>query len=346
MARETSYADALSEGLVESMDRDAGIFVTGIAVDYSSGIFGTTTAALHKFGKERVFESPAMENALTGIAIGAAALGKRPVIVHPRNDFMFLALDQLINLAAKWRYMFDGNADGVPFLTRAIVGRGWGQGATHSQSLHAILAHFPGLYVGMPSTPADAKEMTVAALQADAPTVLIENRALYNEVGPVEIEIPKAAVGGARRLRDGDDVTIVATSLMVREALIAADALAGEGISARVVDPRWARPLDKDGLVAEISATGRLVVADYTWESCSLGSEIAAIAAEYCFEDLKAPVKRLGFADCPAPVTVPLEDAFYPNASTIVRACLSVMGVEGSGDFGDINIADTFKGPY
>jgi pyruvate/2-oxoglutarate/acetoin dehydrogenase E1 component len=283
---------------------------------------------------------------LTGIAIGAAALGKRAVIVHPRNDFMFLALDQLINLAAKWRYMFDGNANGVPFVTRAIVGRGWGQGATHSQSLHAILAHFPGLYVGMPSIPADAKEMTIAALQADTPTVLIENRALYNEVGPVEDEILKASVGGMRRLRDGDDVTIVATSLMVREAMIAAETLAGEGVSARVVDPRWARPLDTEGLIAEISATGRLVVADYTWEACSLGSEVAAIAGEYCFQDLKAPIKRLGFADCPAPVSAPLEDAFYPKASTIVRACFSTMGVEHSGDFGEINVADPFKGPY
>jgi pyruvate/2-oxoglutarate/acetoin dehydrogenase E1 component len=346
MTRDITYAQALSEGLVDSMESDSGIFVTGIAVDYESGIFGTTSEALRRFGKTRVFDAPAMENGLTGIAIGAAAMGKRAVIVHPRNDFMFLAMDELINLASKWRYMYAGNAGGVPFLTRAIVGRGWGQGATHSQSLHAVMSHFPGLYVGMPSTPYDAKEMTMAALRADAPTILFENRALYNDKGAVPEKIDSPRIGGARILREGKDVTIVATSVMVREALTAADALAKEGISAMVVDPRWVRPLDKETLAHAISATGHLVCVDTTWELCGLASEIAALAVEYCFNDLKAPVRRLTFADCPAPVSAPLEDAFYPKASTITRACLMTLGVKSSTDFGQIDSIDDFKGPY
>ena len=142
--RTLSYAEAISEGTVQAMDRDPSVFIAGIAVDYPSGIFGTTTEPFKRFGKARVFDTPAMENALTGIAIGAAAVGKRPVIVHPRNDFMFLAFDQLINLAAKWKYMYGGRAGTVPIVVRAVVGRGWGQGATHSQSLQAPLAHFPG----------------------------------------------------------------------------------------------------------------------------------------------------------------------------------------------------------
>src|ERR1700704_282247 len=169
--RQLTYAQALSEGLCQAMERDPAIFVTGIAVDYPSGIFGTTTQAAKRFGPDRVFDAPAMENALTGIAIGAAAMGKRPVIVHPRNDFMFLSFDNLINLAAKWRYMFMGRAGTVPIVVRAVIGKGWGQGATHSQSLQAPLAHFPGLSVLMPTSPHDAKGLMMAALQHDGPVV-------------------------------------------------------------------------------------------------------------------------------------------------------------------------------
>src|SRR5579872_2128240 len=155
--RVIKYWQALSEGLVQAMEQDSNIFVTGISVDYAAGVFGATVEACKRFGPKRVFEAPAMENALTGIAIGAAAMGKRPMIVHPRNDFMFLSFDNLINLAAKWRYMFNGRAGNVPIVVRAVIGKGWGQGATHSQSLQGPIAHFPGLTVVMPAFPSDAK---------------------------------------------------------------------------------------------------------------------------------------------------------------------------------------------
>src|SRR5215510_10417185 len=186
--RQLTYAQALSEGLCQAMERDPAIFVTGIAVDYPSGIFGTTTQAAKRFGPDRVFDAPAMENALTGIAIGAAAMGKRPVIVHPRNDFMFLSFDNLINLASKWRYMFMGRAGNVPIVVRAVIGKGWGQGATHSQSLQAPLAHFPGLTVVMPAFPRDAKGLIIAALRHHGPVVILEHRALYASEG----EVPEA----------------------------------------------------------------------------------------------------------------------------------------------------------
>src|SRR5579864_6328574 len=172
--RKLKYWQAISEATVQCMEADPSIFVAGAGVDDFKGIFGTTRAAFERFGSSRVFDLPNCENAFAGISIGAAAVGKRPLVVHPRNDFMFLAMDQLINLAAKWRYMF-GNRGGVPVVFRGIVGRGWGQGATHSQSLQALFAHFPGLYVGLPASPADAKGLLVSALRGTGPVVLLEN---------------------------------------------------------------------------------------------------------------------------------------------------------------------------
>lgn len=345
-ARVLKYREALSEGLVQAMERDDSIFVTGIAVDYSSGIFGSTTEALRRFGPRRVFDAPAMENALTGIAVGAAAMGKRPMIVHPRNDFMFLAMDQLINLAAKWKYMYGGRAGSVPVVTRAIIGRGWGQGATHSQSLQSILAHFPGLAVVMPASPADAKGLTTAALAASHPTVILEYRSLYETEGEVPEGYYCEKIGVARIVRAGRDLTIVATSQMVREAMIAADALSKEGIDVEIVDPRSIRPLDEATILASVRKTGRLMVADTSWELCGFASEVAALASEKAFYDLKCPVRRITIANSPAPVSLPLEQAFYPKASDLAAlAHVMIRGTEGD-RFYDIDTSDFFKGPY
>jgi pyruvate/2-oxoglutarate/acetoin dehydrogenase E1 component len=343
--RALKYSQALSEGLVQAMERDDSIFVTGIAVDYSSGIFGSTTEALRRFGPKRVFDAPAMENALTGIAIGAAAMGKHPVIVHPRNDFMFLSFDQLINLAAKWRYMFGGQAGSLPLVVRAVIGKGWGQGATHSQSTHASLAHFPGLKVVMPAFPRDAKGLTLAALQDNAPVIILEHRALYDTVGEVPEEAVATPLGKAAVVREGRDLTVVATSYLAVEALRAAEELFREGISLEVIDPRSIRPLDEATILASVRKTGRLLVADVSWELCGFASEVAALAAEKAFEALKGPVRRIALADCPAPVSAPLESAFYPKASTIARAALAMLGRAGTVGDG-IDREDTFKGPY
>lgn len=343
--RELSYAEALSEGLCQSMERDPSIFVTGIAVDYPSGIFGSTTEAARRFGPKRVFDAPAMENALTGIVIGAASMGKRPVIVHARNDFMILGLDNLINLAAKWRYMFNGRAGNLPLTVRAVIGKGWGQGATHSQSLQSVLAHFPGLVVVMPSFPADAKALTIAALKHHSPVVILEHRTLFSTKGPVPEEFEAAPLGKAKRIRSGSHISIVATSLMAYEALHAAEEMARHGVEADVIDVRSIRPLDEETILDSVKKTGHLIIADTSWELCGVSSEIAALAAEKAWHHLKAPVRRIAVANCPAPVSAKLEEAFYPKASTIARASLAMLGADPE-RVGDLTREDLFKGPY
>lgn len=342
--RKIKYTDALSEGLLQAMERDTNIFVTGISVDYSAAAFGTTTAALKKF-PTRVFDAPSMENALTGVAIGAAAMGKRPIIYHPRNDFMFLAADQMINLAAKWKYMYAGNAGNMPLVVRTVVGKGWGQGATHSQSLHSVFAHFPGLIVLMPATPMDAKGLLIAATQNNSPAIIIENRALYNIEDYVAEEYFTIPIGKANILRPGKDLTIVATSLMVQESLVAAQVLAREGVDIELIDIRCIRPLDEVTVLKSLEKTGKLLVVDTSWTLCGFAGEIAAIAAEKGYHFLKAPVRRLSLADCPAPVSLPLEKAFYPKPSNIVKAVLSMLG-KNTIDIASVDIEDNFKGPY
>jgi pyruvate dehydrogenase E1 component beta subunit len=343
--RKIKYNEAISEGLCQAMERDPNVFLAGIAVDYPSGIFGTTTEALKRFGPSRVFDTPAMENAFTGICLGAAAVGKRPIMVHARNDFMFLAFDQLINLAAKWKYMYGGNAGAMPVVVRAVIGKGWGQGATHSQSLQAPLAHFPGLTVVMPATAQDAKGLLLSACRHDGPVIILEHRSLYNVEGEVDQAPVETPLGKAAVVREGTDVTIVATSLMVHEAMEAAVELEKHGVSAEIVDLRTIRPLDEATILASVRKTGLVIAADTSWEMCGVASEIAALCAEKAFSSLKGPVRRLALPNCPAPVSLALEQAFYPKASTIARMALGLVGADPEA-VRMIDREDTFKGPY
>lgn len=319
--RRLKYHQAISEGTVQAMERDANVFCAGIAVDYPSGIFGTTAEALKRFGKARVFDTPAMENAFTGICIGAAAMGKRPIMVHPRNDFMFLAFDQLINLAAKWRYMYGGNAGSVPVVVRAVIGKGWGQGATHSQSLQAPLAHFPGMTVLMPATPRDAKGLLLSACRHDGPVVILEHRALYDVEGEVPEEPVETPIGSAAVLREGRDVTIVATSVMTQEALSAAEELDRHGVTAEVVDLRTIRPLDDEAILQVARKTGKVLIVHEDTKAGGIGGEVSAIIAEEAFEYLDAPVMRVAGPEVPAmPFSPPLEAMFMPDADRIADA--------------------------
>jgi pyruvate/2-oxoglutarate/acetoin dehydrogenase E1 component len=345
-ARTLTYGEAISEAIVQSMEADDSIFVTGIGIADPKGIFDTVTEASKRFGSKRVIESPNSENAVTGIAIGAAAMGKRPIIVHARNDFLFLAFDQMINLAAKWAYMYGGRAGRVPIVVRAIIGRGWGQGATHSQSLQSVLAHFPGLQVVMPVTPGDAKGLMVSALRGTAPVVILEHRRLYDLRGPVPDGLEPVPIGLAAVAREGSDVTIVATSYMVQEALRAAEGLAGVGVSAEVVDLRSIRPLDRATILNSVRKTGRLVVADTSWTTYGVAAEVAAVAAEDAFDALRAPVRRIGQADVPAPVSSVLESEFYPSPETIASACLDLVGRSGAEVTIPEDVAPAFMGPY
>jgi pyruvate dehydrogenase E1 component beta subunit len=342
--RTLKFKDAIAEATVQAMEADPAIFITGHAVAYPSGIFGSTTLAAQRF-PDRVFDCPSMETAFAGIAAGAAAMGKRPVYVYPRADFMFLSFDALINLAGKWRYMFAGHAGAVPIVLRAVVGKGWGQGATHSQSPHAMLAHVPGLTVALPSTPADAKGLLLSAFRANHPVILFEHRSLFEVEGEVPEAMEPVPFGQARVVREGSDLTLVATSFMAHEAAHAADLLRERGIRIEVLDPRTVRPLDEAAILASVAKTGRLIVADTSWELCGFCSEVAALVAEKGFRHLKAPVRRIALADCPAPVSRTLEEAFYPKASTLAAAALQLLGAEAGGLEG-LDRVDYFKGPY
>lgn len=344
--RTLTYAGAVSEAIVQCMELDEKIFVAGEGVDDVSGAFGTTREAFTRFGPSRVMDMPNAENGTAGFAVGAAVAGLRPLVVHIRADFMFLALDSLVNLAAKWRYTYGGDKGGAPVVTRGIVGRGWGQGATHSQSPHATFAHYAGLHVAAPASPADAKGLLVQALTGDTPVVLIENRSLYPLTGEVPCEAVPVPFGLGRLARPGQDVTVVAASLMVHEAQRAAVQLALRGISVEVVDVRSLRPLDEGLICQSVAKTGRLVVADNSWSRYGFAAEVAAVVAENVPQALLAPVRRVTLPDSPAPVSQPLEEAFHPGADDIANACLQVCG-EMRGDLpGLADAAVGFHGPF
>ena len=342
--RRLKYHQAISEATVQCMERDPNVFVAGIGVKDPGGMFGTTEEAEARF-PDRVHDIPNCENAFAGITIGAAAVGKRPLVVHPRNDFMFLATDMLINLAAKWKYMYQ-NGTSVPVVTRGVVGRGWGPGATHSQSTHALFGHFPGLYVATPAFASDAKGLLVSALTGDVPVVILENRAVYEHEEHVPEELYTIPFGKARIVREGSDVTLVGASLMAYEAKRAADILSEQGISAEVIDPRSIRPLDEETILRSVRKTGHLVVADTSWATYGFAAEVAAIAAEKAFADLRAPVRRVTLPDGPAPVSKPLEDVFHPTPMSIARAALEVLRSDLQVGRHVADVQAAFAGPY
>lgn len=343
--RALKYAAAISEATTQSMEADPRIILAGQSIDDHKGIYGTTVDAVRKFGPARIIDIPNCENAFAGMAVGAASKGLRPLVVYTRADFMFLAMDAIFNLAAKWRYMY-GDQGGVPMVLRGVVGHGWGQGATHSQSPHSLFGHFPGLYVATPACPADAKGLLVSALRSDTPVVLLENRALYELEGDVPEEPVAVPFGVGRKAREGGDVTVVAASRMVYEAERAADALAERGIAAEVIDVRSIRPLDEGIICESVAKTGHLVVADTSWARYGFSAEVSAVVAEHVPGALRAPVRRVTPPDCPSPVSWPLENAFNPGAADIAEACLDVLGEDRRISVGPAELGRDFIGPY
>jgi pyruvate dehydrogenase E1 component beta subunit len=339
-----TYGAAIGAAMAHAMETDPRVFVMGIGVDDHRAVFGTTKGLVQKYGRERVFDTPISEGAMTGIAVGAALGGLKPVHIHIRTDFLYLATDQLLNMAAKWRAMFGGSMS-VPMVVRAVVGRSWGQGAQHSQSLQSLFMHVPGLKVVMPTTPADASGLLLAAVADPNPVLIIEHRLLYDIVGDVPDPPVAAPLGRAFVRRQGKDLTIVANSHMVVESLRAAEFLAGQGIEVEVVDPVSLVPLDRETITASVRKTGRLLVVDASWTTCGVSAEIAALAAERAFDALKGPVRRMGMAPVACPVSKPLEDAFYPSARTIAREVLSMVGRAGSGAEVPA-LVNSFKGPF
>ena len=317
--RTLDYGAALNEAFTELMDADPRMIIIGQGL-YSPWYVGSSMVELEKrFGTERVIDCPVSENGTTGIAIGAALAGAPTVMVHPRMDFMLLATDQIFNQAAKWHYMFNGNAN-VPLVIRGIINRGGEQAAQHSQAMQAMYMNIPGLKVVMPSTAYDAKGLLVASVHDGNPVVFIDDRWLYKEVGDVPLGLYEVPLGVGAIRRNGRDVTIVATSYMTVEALAAAGSLAADGIEAEVVDPRTLKPLDENLILASVRRTGRLVIADAAWRMCGAAAEIAAVVAEQAFESLRAPIRRVTLPEAPAPSSRSLEASYYPKAADIVAA--------------------------
>jgi len=327
--RELTYAQALYEAVSQEMEIDPSVFVFGLGVDDVKGMYGTTKGLEKRFGPLRNFDTPLSEDAMTGVAIGAALGGMRPIHVHQRMDFLLLCMNQLINVAAKTSYTFGGSFS-VPLVVRAIIGRSWGQGAQHSQAFHSYFMHSPGIKVAAPVTPHDAKGCMIAAIRDKNPVIFVEHRMLYGHSGFVPEEPYEVPFGKARVLSRGDSLTIVAISHMVVEAVRAAHHLQEQGVAVDLIDPVTLTPIDIDTILLSVRKTRRLLVVDNGWVCAGAAAEIAAQVAERINDGSYVDIKRMGFAPTPCPTTKPLETLFYPNARTIAaKAYEMVTGIAG-----------------
>lgn len=318
--RELSYVEAIREALIQEMRRDPAVFLLGEDIGVYGGAFGVTQGLLGEFGPERVRDTPISEAAIAGAATGAALMGMRPVMEIMFMDFITIAMNQLVNQAAKIRFMFGGKAS-IPLVCRTPAGSGTGAAAQHCQSLEAWFVHVPGLKVVAPSTPYDAKGLLIAAIRDNNPVIFMEHKLLYRERGWVPEEPYSISLGVGEVKRSGRDLTIIAYSIMAWRALEAADRLATEGIEAEVVDPRSLKPLDKDTIIRSVAKTGRALIVHEAPAACGFGAELAATIVESeAFDFLDAPVRRLTGRDIPIPYNRALERAAVPQVEDIVDA--------------------------
>lgn len=322
-----NYGTAILSGFEYLLDRYPEVFVIGQGL-WSPWYVGNSMTDLDKkFGVDRIIDTPVSESACTGAAVGAGLAGMRPIVVHPRIDFMLYAMDAVVNQAAKWSHMVGGQAH--PAVTiRGIINRGGEQGAQHSQALHAWFAHIPGLRVVMPATVADARDLLVASVLCDDPVMFIDDRWLYaqtDELGPIVEQDLRAQ--GPRCLASGSDLTLVGSGYATYLALQARDALAGLGISAEVMDLRVLNPFNPDAIVESVARTGRLLVVDGSWRTCGMSSEvIASVVERLPLGALKALPKRITLPDAPAPTARVLEKIYYPDVNTVVAGARAVLG--------------------
>jgi pyruvate dehydrogenase E1 component beta subunit len=317
--RELSYAEAIREALRQEMQRDERVFIIGEDVGVYGGAFGVTLGLVEEFGEERVIDTPISELGIAGAITGAALTGMRPVGEIMFMDFTTLAMEQLVNQAAKIRFMFGGKAQ-VPFVLRTPAGSGTGAAAQHSQSLENWFVHVPGLKVVMPSTPYDVKGLLIASIRDDNPIIFIEHKLLYKVKGPVPEEPYTIPLSTAEVKREGRDLTIVATSIMVRRSLEAAEQLAQEGIEVEVVDPRTLKPLDEGTIIRAVMKTGRVLIVHEACKTGGYGGELAAvIAGSEAFDYLDAPIIRLAGRDMPIPYNRNLEYHTVPQVENIVK---------------------------
>ena len=323
MNRTLHFSEAIREALDLCLTNDENVYLMGLGTPDAKGVFSSTLDLHKKHGSHRVMDIPTSENGFTGVALGSALVGRRPIITHQRADFNLLAMEQIVNQAANWHYMFGGKQK-VPMVIRMIIGRGWGQGPQHSQSLQALFAHVPGLKVVMPTFPDDAKGLLISSVEDDNPVMFLEHRWLYNIVGWVPEGMYRTPLGKAKVVREGGDLTIVSTSYMTLEAIRAADILADEGVLAEVIDVRTLKPLDKNSILDSIRKTGRLIAADTGWKTLGFSAEIIACACENALENLRCPPVRIALPDCPTPTSRALANRYYPMYRDIVEAAMKM----------------------
>ncbi|MCG2726728.1 MAG: alpha-ketoacid dehydrogenase subunit beta [Elusimicrobia bacterium] len=324
-SREIKYTQAVNEAIFQCMKKDSNVFIIGEGVPDPKGIFGTTLGLKSKFGKERVMDMPVAENALTGIAIGAAISGMRPIMTHQRMDFMLYAMEPIINNAAKWKYMFGGKS--IPLVIRTIIGRGWGQGAQHSQNLQALFAHIPGLKVVMPTTAYDAKGLLISSIEDEGPVVFIEHRWLHNTTSNVPKEMYRIPIGKCKKVKNGKDITIVSHSYMTVEAIRASEIFKKSGISVEIIDLRTVKPIDFNAINKSVNKTGRLLVLDSAWKTAGLAAEIIASVVENDKVKMKKSPKRITFPDMPTPTSQALTKFFYPGVPDIIMNVAKILDI-------------------
>jgi pyruvate/2-oxoglutarate/acetoin dehydrogenase E1 component len=319
-----NYGQAIREAHALLLRQDPKVFLIGQGVK-SPWYAGSSLHELDKeFGDKRIIDTPVSENATTGAAIGAAISGMRPIVFHPRMDFMLLAVDPIINQASNWSYIFAGEVN-VPIVIRAVINRGGEQGAQHSQALHAMFMHIPGLKVVMPSTPYDAKGLLISAVNDGNPVIYIDDRWLYDIEDEVPEECYEVEIGKGVIRKKGKDVTIIGISYMAKQAVKASETLSLYGIDAEIIDLRSLKPWDEELVLASVRKTGRCVIADPGWITGGASAEIAAVVGNKLFGCLKDPILRISLPDAPAPVSKTEEDVYYRTSEDIVNAVLKII---------------------
>ncbi len=324
MSRLVSYSQALNEAQEFCLKNYSNTLLMGLGVPDPKGIFGSTIGLQKKFGKDRVFDIPLSENALTGVALGASITGMRTILTHQRIDFALVSIEQIVNQAAKWNYMFDGKMN-APLVIRMVIGRGWGQGPQHSQSLQSWFSHIPGLKVIMPSTAYDAKGMLISAIEDNNPVICLEHRWLYDIKDEVPEKDYRVSLNKSKIMRTGDDITLVGISYMALECLKVADLLREKNISAEVIDLRSVNPIDHETIIESVKKTKNVLIVDTSHLSCGISSEISSLITENCFDYISKPPKRIGLPNYPTPTSHYLAKDYYPSVDKIANACVNLL---------------------
>lgn len=318
-SKRISYSDTINETLDYLLSTDKNVILIGQGVKSPWYVGSTCNGLVDKFGEERIIDTPISENAMTGASVGASLVGMRPIIVHPRMDFMLYAFDPIINQAANWSFMSGGKSN-ASVVFWGIINRGGEQAAQHSQAFYSVFAHIPGLKVISPSTPYDVKGLLISAVRDPDPVVFIDDRWLYHQTGDVPEEEYTIPIGKGIIRREGKDVSLISFSYTMNLVASAAETLAKEGIEVELVDLRSIKPYDKELLAATIKKTGRAVIVDGSWKTGSFSAEISSFLSEYAFSDLKSPIIRICLPDAPAPASSVLEKSYYITSERIVEA--------------------------